>query len=99
MVRGDQMAAFIHMLATKSKMRSPKQTFCVSRICGHVMVHKSDFRRFMLQFAALLACYKAPSDLSQRPRYASRARPFFRENHTSRHPCNHAADGQSTLSA
>jgi hypothetical protein len=40
---------------------------------------------FMLQLAALLACYKAPSDLSQRPRYASRARPFFRENHNALH--------------
>jgi hypothetical protein len=49
---------------------------------GHVLLHKSDFRHFMLQFATLHACYKVASDLSQWPYYASQTRPFFRENHT-----------------
>src|SRR5438874_12300271 len=45
------------------------------------MIHKLDFRHFMLQFTTLYACHKVASGLTKWPCYASRARPLFRENH------------------
>jgi hypothetical protein len=76
------VAALIHIVVTKSKMRCLKRTFSAKKTCGHVMLHKSYFRRFMLQSALLHACHKVASGLIRWPGYASQSRPLFRENHS-----------------
>ncbi len=67
------VAGFIHIVAVESEEEMPKWTFSVNRTCGHVMLHKSDLRHFILQFTRLCACYKMPSGRGLRPCYASRA--------------------------
>ena len=75
------VATVIHIVVTESNIRHSKQKCSVKRTCGHVMLRKSDFGRFMLQFSILHACYKAAPRLSQWPWYASQTWPLFRENH------------------
>jgi len=76
------VARLIHIVAAESERDTHFMLETETSTHGHVMLRKSDFRHFMLQFATLCACYKVASGHSQRPCYASQARPFFRENHT-----------------
>jgi hypothetical protein len=75
------LAGLIYIVAAESERVTLFMPETETSTHGHVLLHKSDFRHFMLQFATLHACYKVASDLSQWPYYASQTRPFFRENH------------------
>jgi len=76
------VAGLIHIVAAESERDAHFMLETEISTHDHVMLRKSDFRHFMLQFATSYACYKVPSGRGLWPCYASQARPFFRENHT-----------------
>lgn len=78
----DKAAGLIHIMAAESERDAHFMLETETSTHGHVMLHISDFRHFMLQSATLYACCKVAPGLSQRSRYASRVWPIFRENHS-----------------
>ena len=76
------LAGLIHIMAGEYEKPLMAMPETETSTHGHVMVHKSDFRHFMLQFAPLYACYKMASGLESLPQYASLFLPYYGENRT-----------------
>ncbi len=58
------VARLIHIVAAESERDTHFMLETETSTHGHVMLRKSDFRHFMLQFATSYACYNMPFGLS-----------------------------------
>lgn len=73
--KNHNVAGLTHIVATESERDAHFMPKTETSTHGHVMLHKSDFRHFMLQFVTLYACCKVASGLSHRTGYAAQVGP------------------------
>ena len=57
------LAGLSHIEAAESERDAHLMPETETSTHGHVILHKSDFRHFILQFTMSHACYKVASDL------------------------------------